>query len=205
MQTKINVAQAFGVPGAIYDLTPRRVDAVELAYAAFIGGLAGQTAAGAVGPLNSTYSTFKGVFVRPHEAVNYGTSDGALKASLEQPAGATVQLCSMGRVIVELEMSATQTTATASVESEAAEQAKALTALKALDAVANGATAYYGNSSYKLTASSSSATACGKFLIGCSAADTIAKGATVAYSSTTESTNTLTTATVKCLVVLQLG
>lgn len=205
MQNSINVAQAFGIPGEIYDLTPRRVDAVELAYAANIGDLAGHSSAGAVGPFNSTYSTFAGVFVRPHEAVNYGTSDGALKASLAQPAGATVQVLSMGRVVVELEMSATQTTATASVESEAAEQAKALTALKALDAVANGATAYYGNSSYKLTASSSSATACGKFLIGCKASDTIAKGATVTYSSKTASTNTLTTATVKCLVVLQLG
>lgn len=111
MQKSINVAQAFGLVGEVYDLTPRRVDAVEVATAVTIGGTAGRSSAGAVGAMdNSTYTTFAGIFVRPHESVNYGTVESTtaypLKASLVQPAGATVQVCSMGRVIVEFTLAA---------------------------------------------------------------------------------------------------
>lgn len=107
MQNTINVAQAFGLVGEIYDLTPFRVDAYEAAAAVTIGGVAGTNANGAVGPMGSTYTTFKGIFVRPHEAVNYGTGGEALVASLAQPAGATVQVMSMGRCVVEIPASAT--------------------------------------------------------------------------------------------------
>lgn len=107
MQKTINVAQAFGLVGEIYDLTPFRVDAYEAAADVTIGGVAGTNAAGAVGPMGTTYTTFKGIFVRPHEAVNYGTGAGALVASLVQPAGATVQVMSMGRCVVNIPASET--------------------------------------------------------------------------------------------------
>jgi len=109
MQTIINVAQAFGLAGEIYDLTPYRVDAYEVATAVTIGGVAGRSSAGAVGAMDATtYTAFAGIFVRPHEAVNYGTvSAGSaypLDPSLAQPAGATVQVLSMGRVVVNFSL-----------------------------------------------------------------------------------------------------
>ena len=113
MQSTINVAQAFGLVGSIYDLTPYRVDAYEVATAVNIGGIAGRKSDGTIGAMdNSVYTTFAGIFVRPHEAVNYGTVDtvtykaSPLGASLAQPAGATVQVCSMGRVVVNFTLSA---------------------------------------------------------------------------------------------------
>lgn len=111
MQTSINVAQAFGLVGSFYDLTPFRVDAVEVATAVNIGGVAGRKSTGEIGAMDSsTYTAFAGIFVRPHEAVNYGAVESGasvpLKASLAQPAGATVQVCSMGRVVVAFTLSA---------------------------------------------------------------------------------------------------
>jgi phosphotransferase system HPr-like phosphotransfer protein len=110
MQTTVNVAQAFGIPGEMYDLTPRRVDAFEVAADATMGGLAGFHN-GKVGPFNGAvpgsttgekFSTLAGIFVRPHEMVNYGADGEALKASLTIKAGVTAQVCSMGRVIVKM-------------------------------------------------------------------------------------------------------
>lgn len=99
MQTQINVAQAFGMAGEMYDLTPRRVDAVEVATDVTIGNTAGVSADGKIGAKDSkTYTTFAGIFVRPKESINYGGSDGALSPSTKVPAGCTVQVCSMGRV-----------------------------------------------------------------------------------------------------------
>lgn len=104
MQTTINVEQAFGIAGEIYDLTPYRVDAREVATTATFGGVAGVSAAGAYGTMNTTYPTFAGIFVRPKEEVSYGTvTDGTanpLAPTLTVPAGCTVQIMSMGRVVV---------------------------------------------------------------------------------------------------------
>lgn len=106
MQTTINVAQAFGLVGEMYDVTPRRVDAKEVATAFTLGGVAGaKPADGSVGAMDtSTYTKFLGIFVRPKEAINYGAtvsgSHEALAASLAQPAGVTAQIVRMGRVNV---------------------------------------------------------------------------------------------------------
>ena len=102
MQKTINVAQAFGMAGEMYDLTPRRVDAKEVAADVNIGGVAGiKPADGSVGPMGTTYTVFAGIFVRPKEEINYGGST-PLAASVKVPAGQTVQVCSMGRVKVTI-------------------------------------------------------------------------------------------------------
>ena len=110
MQTTINVEQAFGIAGEIYDLTLYRVDANEVATAVTFGTPAGRKSDGTVGAMDSTYSTFVGVFVRPKEEVSYGTVTGGtantngtanpLAPTLTVPAGRTVQIMSMGRVVV---------------------------------------------------------------------------------------------------------
>ena len=100
MQTTINVEQAFGIAGEIYDLTPYRVDANEVATAVTFGTPAGRKSDGTVGAMDSTYSTFVGVFVRPKEEVSYGTSGNPLAPTMTVPAGRTVQIMSMGRVVV---------------------------------------------------------------------------------------------------------
>ena len=102
MQKTINVALAFGMAGEMYDLTPRRVDAKEVAADVLIGGVAGVSADGKYGTMDSaTYKTFAGIFVRPKEAINYGGST-PLEASVKVPAGCTVQVASMGRVKVTI-------------------------------------------------------------------------------------------------------
>lgn len=206
MQTKINVAQAFGLVGEIYDLTPFRVDAYEVAATATIGFAAGQSSTGGVADMSGTYSTFLGVFVRPHEQINRGTTDGALVASLACPAGTTVEVAKMGRVVVAVEFSATHTVATASYD-KATEDAAALTALKAVSGILDNAAAYVDSNggTYKFTPTSTSNTLVGKFVKGASAATAISAGNDVTYSAEAVSTNTVTTATVKALVVLQLG
>ena len=100
MQTTINVEQAFGIAGEIYDLTPYRVDAREVATAVTFGTPAGLKSDGTVGAMDATYSTFAGIFVRPKEEVSYGTSGNPLAPTLTVPAGRTVQIMSMGRVVV---------------------------------------------------------------------------------------------------------
>ena len=101
MQTTINVEQAFGIAGEIYDLTPYRVDANEVATAVTFGTPAGRKSDGTVGALDTTYSTFAGIFVRPKEEVSYGTSGNPLAPTMTVPAGRTVQIMSMGRVVVD--------------------------------------------------------------------------------------------------------
>ena len=206
MQSSINVAQAFGLVGEMYDLTPRRVDAVEAAATATMGFAAGQSSAGAIADMSATYSTFLGVFVRPHEQVSYGTSNGALYPTVAAPAGTTVQVCKMGRVVVEIEFSATHTVAAASYD-KATEDAAAITALKALSAILDNQAAYvdtYGGT-YKFTATATSNTLVGKFVKGASAADAIAAGNEPVCSVADSSTNKVTTAKVKALLVLQIG
>lgn len=111
MQTTVNVAQAFGLVGEMYDLTPRRVDAYEVATQVTMGAVVGFSTAGKVGAMGTNYPTFAGVVVRPHEAINYGTSNGALDASTTQPAGTTVQVCSMGRVVINYTLTASSESA----------------------------------------------------------------------------------------------
>lgn len=113
MQTTINVEQAFGIAGEIYDLTPYRVDANEVATAVTFGTPAGRKSDGTVGAMDSTYSTFVGVFVRPKEEVSYGTSGNPLAPTLTVPAGRTVQIMSMGRVVVAKPTNETWTAGTA--------------------------------------------------------------------------------------------
>ena len=206
MQKSIRIAQAFGLVGEMYDLTPRRVDAVEAAATATMGFAAGQSSTGGIANMSGTYSTFLGVFVRPHEQVSYGTNDGALQPTISAPAGTTVQVAKMGRVVVEIEFSATHTVATASYN-KATEDAAALTALKAVSGILDNAAAYVDTNggTYKFTPTSTSNTLVGKFTKGASAANAIASGNTVTYSAEEVSTNTVTTATVKTLVVLQIG
>lgn len=212
MQTSINVAQAFGLVGEMYDLTPRRVDAFEASYEVEMGKLAGMKPAdGTVGPLGSTYSAFKGVFVRPHEMINYGTSDGALAASLKVPAGTTVQVCSMGRVVMQLAVSVTGSVTTASYADVAAAGAAAkdaaLAALKAI-VIADGSNAYADTNggTYELTSTSTSNTKVGIFIKGVNGALDVAKGAAVEYTDAAMSgANTVVTASYKALVVVQFG
>lgn len=109
MQTTINVKQAFGIAGEIYDLTPYRVDAREVATAVTFGKAAGVSATGAFGAMAaSTYTKFAGIFVRPKEEISYGTVKTSpavevnpLGATMTVPAGRTVQIMSMGRVVIE--------------------------------------------------------------------------------------------------------
>lgn len=164
MQKSINVAQAFGLVGEMYDLTPRRVDAFEVATNVTLGGCAGRSAAGAIGAMDSTtYSTFAGIFVRPHEAVNYGSGGVALAANLGQPAGATIQVCSMGRVIVNMELTST-------TEAGAA----ALT-------VADGASIYV-TAAGALTTTSTNNTLIGKAIVGIKAGSDGVSGANSSWT-----------------------
>lgn len=108
MQTAINVKQAFGIAGEIYDLTPYRVDAREVATAVTFGTAAGVSSTGAFGAMAaSTYTKFAGIFVRPKEEISYGTVKTSpavevnpLGATMTVPAGRTVQIMSMGRVVI---------------------------------------------------------------------------------------------------------
>ena len=145
MQTTINVEQAFGIAGEIYDLTPYRVDANEVATAVTFGTPAGRKSDGTVGAMDSTYSTFVGVFVRPKEEVSYCTSGNPLAPTLTVPAGRTVQIMSMGRVVVA----------------------------KPTGAWADGA-ALYVTSAGVLTTTSSGNTLIGKVIKGGASADTLA-------------------------------
>ena len=145
MQTTINVEQAFGIAGEIYDLTPYRVDANEVATAVTFGTPAGRKSDGTVGAMDTTYSTFAGIFVRPKEEVSYGTSGNPLAPTLTVPAGRTVQVMSMGRVVVA----------------------------KPTGAWADGA-ALYVTSAGVLTTTASGNTLIGKIIKGGASADTLA-------------------------------
>ena len=145
MQTTINVEQAFGIAGEIYDLTPYRVDAREVATTATFGGVAGVSTDGKYGTMGGSYTTFAGIFVRPKEEVSYGTSGNPLAPTLTVPAGRTVQIMSMGRVVVA----------------------------KPTGAWADGA-ALYVTSAGVLTTTASGNTLIGKVIKGGASADTLA-------------------------------
>lgn len=103
MQTTVNVKQAFGIAGEVYDLTPYRVDARIVAAPATFGKPAGMSTTGTFADMASTtYTKFVGIFVRPKEEVSFGTAAGGpLAATLTVPAGRAVQIMSMGRVVVD--------------------------------------------------------------------------------------------------------
>jgi hypothetical protein len=113
MQTTVNVAQAFGLVGEMYDTTPRRVDAYEVVgTGAVMGGVAAFNANGKVGKMDgTTYTKFAGIFVRPHEMVNYGDAGNPLDASIAIAEGVTAQVCSMGRVVINYTLTATSESA----------------------------------------------------------------------------------------------
>jgi len=98
LQTKVNIKQAFGVAGEFYDDSPRRTATYTVGADSTFGTLAFLNSSGNVGPyVAATYTTLAGVFVRPKEAV----LRNGLTASLTVAANDSVQVCSMGHVIVK--------------------------------------------------------------------------------------------------------
>lgn len=165
MQTTVNVAQAFGLVGEMYDTTPRRVDAYEVAGSgAVMGGVAGFNASGKVGAMDaSTYTKFAGIFVRPHEMVNYGSSGNPLAASVAIAEGVTAQVCSMGRVVINF---------TLAEDSEADANAATLAA----------GTSIYVTSAGVLTTTATNNTLVGKVIVGIAAGNSGVSGSGESYT-----------------------
>ena len=115
MQNRITENLDSGIPGEFGKTNLRRVDAVEVAADIVMGGPAGRSSAGKIGPKDaSTYTTFAGVFVSTHQHISVGTPAGALAPTLKVKAGTVVGLCSMGDVYLDIPVSVTdQTDATA--------------------------------------------------------------------------------------------
>ena len=115
MQNRITENLDYGIPGEFGKTNLRRVDAVEAAADIVMGGPAGRSSAGKIGPKDaSTYTTFAGVFVTTHQHISVGTAAGALAPTLTVKAGTVVGLCSMGDVYLDIPVSVTaQTDATA--------------------------------------------------------------------------------------------
>ena len=115
MQNRITENLDYGIPGEFGKTNLRRVDAVEVAADIVMGGPAGRSSAGKIGPKDaSTYTTFAGVFVTTHQHISVGTPAGALAPTLTVKAGTIVGLCSMGDVYLDIPVSVTaQTDATA--------------------------------------------------------------------------------------------
>ena len=115
MQNRITENLDYGIPGEFGKTNLRRVDAVEVAADIVMGGPAGRSSAGKIGPKDaSTYTTFAGVFVTTHQHISVGTPAGALAPTLTVKAGTVVGLCSMGDVYLDIPVSVTaQTDATA--------------------------------------------------------------------------------------------
>ena len=112
MQNRITENLDYGIPGEFGKTNLRRVDAVEVAADIVMGGPAGRSSAGKIGPKDaSTYTTFAGVFVTTHQHISVGTPDGgALAPTLKVKAGTVVGLCSMGDVYLDIPVSVTAQT-----------------------------------------------------------------------------------------------
>ena len=124
MQNRITENLDYGIPGEFGKTNLRRVDAVEVAADIVMGGPAGRSSAGKIGPKDaSTYTTFAGVFVTTHQHISVGTPAGALAPTLTVKAGTVVGLCSMGDVYLDIPVSVTAQT----------DAATAKAAIKALD------------------------------------------------------------------------
>lgn len=108
MQNRITENLDYGIPGEFGKTNLRRVDAVEVAADIVMGGPAGRSSAGKIGPKDaSTYTTFAGVFVTTHQHISVGTPAGALAPTLTVKAGTVVGLCSMGDVYLDIPVSVT--------------------------------------------------------------------------------------------------
>lgn len=198
MQTSINVAQAFGLVGEMYDLTPRRVDAFETANDINIGECVCRKSDGSLGAFeDGVFTAFAGICVRAHESINYGATK-ALDPSLKIPAGATAQVASMGRIFVPIKLSATVTAKDTAV----AAAADAITALKALSDIVAGATLYFKDG--LLTPNSSSATAIGKFIKGADISEDV-YGITTTTADSATATKFDGTAVGYVNVVIEIG
>ena len=111
MQNRITENLDYGIPGEFGKTNLRRVDAVEAAADIVMGGPAGRSSAGKIGPKDaSTYTTFAGVFVTTHQHISVGTPAGALAPTLKVKAGTVVGLCSMGDVYLDIPVSVTAQT-----------------------------------------------------------------------------------------------
>ena len=111
MQNRITENLDYGIPGEFGKTNLRRVDAVEVAADIVMGGPAGRSSAGKIGPKDaSTYTTFAGVFVPTHQHISVGTPAGALAPTLTVKAGTVVGLCSMGEVYLDIPVSVTAQT-----------------------------------------------------------------------------------------------
>ena len=111
MQNRITENLDYGIPGEFGKTNLRRVDAVEVAADIVMGGPAGRSSAGKIGPKDaSTYTTFAGVFVTTHQHISVGTPAGALAPTLKVKAGTVVGLCSMGDVYLDIPVSVTAQT-----------------------------------------------------------------------------------------------
>ena len=111
MQNRITENLDYGIPGEFGKTNLRRVDAVEVAADIVMGGPAGRSSAGKIGPKDaSTYTTFAGVFVTTHQHISVGTPAGALAPTLTVKAGTVVGLCSMGDVYLDIPVSVTDQT-----------------------------------------------------------------------------------------------
>ena len=108
MQKRITENLDYGIPGEFGKTNLRRVDAVEVAADIVMGGPAGRSSAGKIGPKDaSTYTTFAGVFVTTHQHISVGTPAGELAPTLTVKAGTVVGLCSMGDVYLDIPVSVT--------------------------------------------------------------------------------------------------
>ena len=111
MQNRITENLDYGIPGEFGKTNLRRVDAVEAAADIVMGGPAGRSSAGKIGPKDaSTYTTFAGVFVTTHQHILVGTPAGDLAPTLKVKAGTVVGLCSMGDVYLDIPVSVTAQT-----------------------------------------------------------------------------------------------
>ena len=111
MQNRITENLDYGIPGEFGKTNLRRVDAVEAAADIVMGGPAGRSSSGKIGPKDaSTYTTFAGVFVTTHQHISVGTPAGALAPTLKVKAGTVVGLCSMGDVYLDIPVSVTAQT-----------------------------------------------------------------------------------------------
>ena len=116
MQKRITECLDYGIPGEFGKTNLRLVDDVEVAADIVMGGPAGRSSSGKIGPKDaSTYTTFAGVFVSTHQHISFGTpAGGPLAPTLTVKAGTFVGLCSMGDVKLDIPVSVTaQTDATA--------------------------------------------------------------------------------------------
>ena len=131
MQNRITENLDYGIPGEFGKTNLRRVDAVEVAADIVMGGPAGRSSAGKIGPKDaSTYTTFAGVFVTTHQHISVGTPAGALAPTLTVKAGTVVGLCSMGDVYLDIPVSVT-----AQNDADAAKAAIKALAFKAGDKI----------------------------------------------------------------------